>query len=301
MLLQQQSSMSNTWSIALALFGRAGLACPMQGQNGLCECCTRLPCWCMSPRVRRSSGGTGTEMARLHEQAQLLALGDSALVIEFPPGIDESTNSAVHALGRWIGINLRVGIIETVPAYHTLTVFYDPCTYGFDELKSLLADIDFSDVTLQLEPRLVVIPVCYDLSLAPDLPLLAEHCGISIDDVIALHTGATYRVFFLGFKPGFAYLGGLDPRLHMPRKASPRALVPAGAVAIGGEQTGVYPQASPGGWQIIGRTPSRLFDVSKEPPCLLQAGDRVNFRAISLQEFLAQVGATQGISPEDAS
>jgi inhibitor of KinA len=185
-----------------------------------------------------------------------------------------------------------VGIIETVPAYHTLTVFYDPCVYWFDELKSLLADIDFSDSAMEQEARAVVIPVCYDLSLAPDLPLLAEHCGISIDDVIALHTSASYRVFFLGFKPGFAYLGGLDARLHMPRKASPRALVPAGAVAIGGEQTGVYPQASPGGWQIIGRTPSRLFDVSKEPPCLLQAGDQVNFRAISLQEFLAQGGLT---------
>ena len=248
----------------------------------------------MSPRVRRSNGGTGTEMARLYEQAQLLALGDSALVIEFPPGIDEGTNNSVHALGRWIGTNLRVGIIETVPAYHTLTVFYDPCMYWLDELKSLLADIDFSDSAMEQEARSVVIPVCYDLSLAPDLPLLAEHCGISIDDVIALHTSASYRVFFLGFKPGFAYLGGLDARLHMPRKASPRALVPAGAVAIGGEQTGVYPQASPGGWQIIGRTPSRLFDVSKEPPCLLQAGDQVNFRAISLQEFLAQGGSMQG-------
>jgi len=233
-------------------------------------------------------------MARLHEQAQLLALGDSALLIEFPPGIDETTNTAVHALGRWIGINLRVGIIETVPAYHTLTVFYDPCIYGFDELKGVLADVDFSDITLQQEPRLVVIPVCYDLSLAPDLLLLAEHCGMPMEEVVALHTRAVYRVFFLGFKPGFAYLGGLDTRLHMPRKASPRALVPAGAVAIGGEQTGIYPQASPGGWQVIGRTPCRLFDSGAEPPCLLQAGDRVNFRAISLQEFLAQVGSTRG-------
>jgi len=240
-------------------------------------------------------------MARLHEQAQLLALGDSALVIEFPPGINASTNTAVHALARWIGINLHEGIIATVPAYHTLTVFYDPCVYWFDELKSLLAGSDFSDITLAREPRLVVIPVCYDLSLAPDLPLLAEHCGISIDDVIDLHTAASYRVFFLGFKPGFAYLGGLDARLHMPRKASPRALVPAGTVAIGGEQTGVYPQASPGGWQIIGRTPSRLFDVSKEPPSLLQAGDQVHFRAISLQEFFAQCGSPQGGSTRGGS
>jgi len=248
----------------------------------------------MSPRVRLSNGGTGTEMTRLHEQAQLLALGDSALVIEFPPGIDESTNAAVHALGRWIGINLRMGIMETVPAYHTLTVFYDPCIYWFDELKSVLADIDFSTGTMEQEARSVVIPVCYNLSLAPDLPLLAEHCGMSIEEVVDLHTGATYRVFFLGFKPGFAYLGSLDARLHMPRKASPRAQVPAGAVAIGGEQTGIYPQASPGGWQIIGRTPRRLFDVGTDPPCMLQAGDRVNFRAISLQEFLAQVSLSRG-------
>jgi len=251
----------------------------------------------MSPRVRQSSGGTGTEMARLHEQAQLLALGDSALLIEFPPGIDEGTNSAVHALARWIAINLRVGIMETVPAYHTLTVFYDPYIYRFDELKSLLADIEFSLITPEHPSRSVVVPVCYDLSLAPDLPLLAEHCGMSIEEVVALHTRASYRVFFLGFKPGFAYLGGLDARLHMPRKASPRALVPAGAVAIGGEQTGIYPQASPGGWQIIGRTPSRLFDAGTEPPCLLQAGDLVNFQAISLQEFLAQNSFARGGSP----
>jgi KipI family sensor histidine kinase inhibitor len=233
-------------------------------------------------------------MARLHEQAQLLALGDSAVVIEFPAAIDERTSTAVHALAKWIGINLRAGIIETVPAYHTLTVFYDPCIYWFDELKSLLANIDFSDITLEQQPRLIVIPVCYDLSLASDLPLLAEHCGLPLEEVVALHAGATYRVFFLGFKPGFAYLGGLDARLHMPRKASPRALVPAGAVAIGGEQTGVYPQASPGGWQIIGRTPIRLFDAGTDPPCLLQPGDRVNFRPISLREFLARGGSVQG-------
>ena len=255
----------------------------------------------MSPRVRRSSGGTDTEMARLREQAELLALGDSALVIEFPPGIDENTNAAVHALGRWIGINLHVGIIETVPAYHTLTVFYDPCIYWFDELKCLLADIDFSHSTVEKEARLVVIPVCYDLSLAPDLPALAEHCGVSIEQVIALHTRPGYRVYFLGFKPGFAYLGGLDARLYMPRKASPRTSVPAGSVAIGGEQTGVYPQAGPGGWQIIGRTPCRLFDVDREPPCLLQAGDRVTFQAITLQEFQARAGSTRGKSTQGVS
>jgi inhibitor of KinA len=124
-------------------------------------------------------------MARLQEQAQLLALGDSALVIEFPPCIDENTNTAVHALARWIRVNAPAGIIETVPAYHTLTVFYDPCIRRFNELKSLLADIDFADCKLEQEARLVVIPVCYDLSLAPDLPALAENCGVSIEQVIA--------------------------------------------------------------------------------------------------------------------
>jgi inhibitor of KinA len=237
-------------------------------------------------------------MTRLHEQAQLLALGDSALQIGFPPVIDEGVNRAVHALARWIDGNIPAGIIETVPAYHTLTVFYDPCIYRFDELKNLLADIDFASVAIEQETNSVVIPVCYDLSLAPDLPLLAEHCGATVDQVVAWHTGARYRVFFLGFKPGFAYLGGLDPRLHMPRKASPRTSVPAGSVGIGGAQTGVYPQTSPGGWQIIGRTPCRLFDLQREPPCLLQAGDQVNFRAITLQEYLDQAGSSQGSPPQ---
>jgi inhibitor of KinA len=242
----------------------------------------------MSRHAHRSVGGTGTEMARLKEHAQLLALGDSALVIEFPAGIDENTNAAVHALARWISANAPAGIIETVPAYHTLTVFYDPCIKRFDELKNLLADIDFSDCAMKQEARLVVIPVCYDLSLAPDLPALAAHCGISTEQVITLHTRPGYRVYFLGFKPGFAYLGGLDARLHMPRRATPRTSVPAGSVGIGGEQTGVYAQAGPGGWQIIGRTPARLFDIDREPPCLLQAGDHVTFQAITLQEFQAQ-------------
>lgn len=250
----------------------------------------------MNHHARPSSGGTG--ISPLHEHARLLPLGDSALLVEFPPGIDERTNRAVHALARWIGRNVTAGIVETVPAYHTLTVFYDPCIYRFDELKSRLADIDFAMEAIEQHNRQVVIPVCYDLSLAPDLPLLAEHCRASIEQVIARHTGASYRVFFLGFKPGFAYLGGLDARLHMPRKASPRTLVPAGSVGIGGAQTGVYPQASPGGWQIIGRTPSRLFDVKREPPCLLQAGDQVNFRSITLQEFLAQDGSDQGGSDQ---
>jgi KipI family sensor histidine kinase inhibitor len=240
-------------------------------------------------------------MARLKEQARLLALGDSALVIEFPAGIDENTNAAVHALARWIRVHAPVGIIETVPAYHTLTVFYDPCINRFDHLKSLLAEIDFSDCAMEQEARLVVIPVCYDLSLAPDLPALAEHCGVSIEQVIALHTRPSYRVYFLGFKPGFPYLGGLDARLRMPRKASPRISVPAGSVGIGGEQTGVYPQSGPGGWQIIGRTPARLFDIDREPPCLLQAGDRVTFQAITLEEFQARGESTQGESTQGKS
>jgi KipI family sensor histidine kinase inhibitor len=126
--------------------------------------------------------------------------------------------------------------------------------------------------------------------VAPDIEWLAEQAKLRVDDVVALHSQAVYRVYFLGFKPGFAYLGGLNPRLHTPRKDTPRLAVPAGSVGIGGAQTGVYPQSTPGGWQLIGRTATALFNPDQDPPCLLQPGDQLRFKPISLDEFLQQGG-----------
>jgi KipI family sensor histidine kinase inhibitor len=138
------------------------------------------------------------------------------------------------------------------------------------------------------DARILEIPVCYDRTVAIDIDAIAAHASLSVDEVIALHTAAVYRVYMIGFTPGFPYLGGLDDRLAMPRRATPRERVPAGSVAVGGAQTGIYPDESPGGWWIIGRSPLRLFDPMADPPALLRAGDRVRFRAISAGELAAR-------------
>lgn len=213
------------------------------------------------------------------------ALGDSALVLRLPAAIDEATNERVHALAAWIVANIRHGILDLVPAYHTLTVHYHPWRYGFEELAERIRAAEPETVQAAFRARTVSIPVCYDPRLGPDLPALAAHCRLSEDEVVRRHSGADYRVFFLGFKPGFAYLGGLHASLYMPRHDTPRLRVPAGAVGIGGAQTGIYPDSSPGGWQLIGRTPLRLFDPEQTPPSLLQAGDHVRFEPIDFDAY----------------
>jgi inhibitor of KinA len=134
-------------------------------------------------------------------------------------------------------------------------------------------------------PRIVEIPVCYGGAFGPDLDDVAERHGLGSDDVVAIHTSGEYLVYMVGFMPGFAYLGGLDERIATPRRRSPRTAVPAGTVGIGGQQTGVYPLVSPGGWNLIGRTPLRIFDPARDEPTLLATGDRVRFRAIPLDEY----------------
>ena len=136
-----------------------------------------------------------------------------------------------------------------------------------------------------MKPRLVEVPVCYDVEFALDLELVAQHCGLSPNDVVARHAAARYDVRCVGFTPGFPFLGGLPAKLATPRRKSPRPAVPAGSVGIGGPQTGIYPLRSPGGWNIIGRTPLRLFDVTREPAALFRAGDRVHFFQIGRDEF----------------
>jgi inhibitor of KinA len=182
------------------------------------------------------------------------------------------------------------GVIELAPAYTTIGVFFDPARSGsFDELK---ATIEYALQTF-LEPArpraggetAIEVPVCYEDEFAPDLNDVEQHTGLSQDEIIRRHSNATYRVACVGFTPGFPYLSGLPSELATPRRASPRKEIPAGAVAIGGTQTGIYPRKSPGGWNIIGRTPLRLFDVQREPPSLFHAGDRVRFRRISPEEF----------------
>ncbi|HEY6826384.1 MAG TPA: 5-oxoprolinase subunit PxpB [Gemmatimonadaceae bacterium] len=221
-------------------------------------------------------------------------LGDSAVMITLGDTIDERTHRLVRAASRRIRAEPPPGFIDIVPAFVSIVVHYEPLTareqtktgtpydrvVGF--LRERLADLDVEDLD---EPRTVEIPVCYGGELGPDLDDVARLHGLTPEDVIRLHTGAEYLVYMIGFMPGFAYLGGLPERIATPRRKTPRTAVPAGTVGIGGRQTGVYPLVSPGGWNLIGRTPVKIFDFAREEPTLVSTGDRVRFRAIARAEF----------------
>ena len=217
-------------------------------------------------------------------------LGDSALLIrvveEFDP---EKSLEAVLHVARALERAAIAGLVELVPAYTTVGVFLDPArTETLDELRASLERLlarDSESTGDVADRAMIEVPVCYEGEFAVDLDEVARHTNLSRDEVVRRHSTAVYLVSCVGFTPGWAYLSGLPAELATPRRASPRKEVPAGAVAIGGTQTGIYPRKSPGGWNIIGRSPLQLFDVSRDPPALLQAGDRVRFREISRKEF----------------
>ncbi|HWA10934.1 MAG TPA: 5-oxoprolinase subunit PxpB [Opitutaceae bacterium] len=220
----------------------------------------------------------------------LSPLGDNAVVLELGQEPTEAVFAQVQALAAALAHHPPPGVIDVVPAFVSVTVFYDLAHIG--SYEQLCAELRTRAGRAASRPpfelgRLVEIPVCYAGKFAPDLAEVATHAGIAAAEVVALHAGAEYRVQAIGFVPGFPYLHGLAPRLHTPRRPSPRTQVPAGAVGIGGAQTGVYPFATPGGWNLIGRTPLALFRPEEEPAALLRMGDRVKFRAISPEDFAA--------------
>ena len=195
--------------------------------------------------------------------------------------------SDIRAASERIAALALPEVVELVPAYNSIGVFYRDAT--LEELKlrleAALSSKQPASPESQTPVRELEIAVCYDSEFALDLSDVAEHAGLSPEEVVQRHSSAEYIVSCVGFAPGFPYLSGLPQELATPRRASPRKDVPAGSVAIGGAQTGIYPQKSPGGWNIIGRTPLRLFDLEQQPPALLRAGDRVRFHAISRAEF----------------
>jgi len=226
---------------------------------------------------------------------QITPLGDSALVVELGDAINESTHLRVQTAWRALAAGALPGVSEAVPAYTTITLFYDPWAVvqagapadGIVEwLGARVRErLKNPPKTAKTKPRTVEVPVCYGGESGPDLGRVATQAKLSVEEVVKRHTKAEYRVHLIGFAPGFPYLGGLPKELVTPRHAKPRMAVPAGSVGIGGEQTGIYPQATPGGWNLIGRTPLRLFRPEENPPVLLQAGDIVKFRAITPDEF----------------
>jgi inhibitor of KinA len=224
---------------------------------------------------------------------RLEPLGDAAVVATLGEGIDSGTLESVLSLAQAISSAGRPGITDIVPAYATVTAFYDAAQFAESPGDAYAAVCRFVESCAETagarprasEPRTVDIPVCYGGERGPDLAEVAAHCGMGPDEVVSLHSGADYLVHAIGFTPGFPYLGGLPERLRTPRRDTPRSHVPVGSVAIGGAQTGVYPMDSPGGWRIIGRTPLALFRPREQPAALLRPGDRVRFRVIAEPEF----------------
>jgi inhibitor of KinA len=222
-------------------------------------------------------------------------LSESAVTIEFGSVIDESIAQRVNNFNELLGQKPFAGMYQTVAAYASLTVFFDPVTLIKSDLpgkrvhdkvcgylQPLHAEFNRSPMTP--EGELITIPVCYGGRFGPDLDHLAAFHRLTAGEVIRLHSSAIYKVYMIGFIPGFAYMGGLADELETPRKATP-VKVPAGAVGIAGKQTGIYPLETPGGWQIIGQSAVKLFDAERQPPALLKAGDRVKFEPVSSIDF----------------
>jgi inhibitor of KinA len=220
-------------------------------------------------------------------------LGDHAVLVTLGGSIDEATHQRVRAASARIDERAVPGVIDQVPAFASIAVHYDPARIAgptdrtpYDRLVALLGSAlaDLHPDALPA-PRVVDVPVAYGGELGPDLEDVARQHEMAPDDVIRIHAAGDYLVYMVGFMPGFAYLGGLSERIATPRRKTPRMAVPAGTVGIGGRQTGVYPLESPGGWNLIGRTPTRMFDIERDEPTLLAVGDRVRFRPISTAEF----------------
>lgn len=212
-------------------------------------------------------------------------LGDRGLLIELGTGIDPAVNRRVKRLHRIIARERLHGVVETVPAYASLLVVFDPLQAAPEALKRQIAGMcDFEDESIAEQRAVVEVPVVYGGEAGPDLDGVAAYHGLSVDDVIGLHTGTVYRVYMIGFTPGFPYMGELPEALDTPRRDTPRTHIPKGSVAIAQRQTGIYPVVSPGGWQIIGCTPLALFDPHKETPSFLTMGDAVRFTPITAEE-----------------
>ncbi|MBN8235951.1 5-oxoprolinase subunit PxpB [Halobacillus kuroshimensis] len=224
-------------------------------------------------------------------------LGDQAVLIEFGNEISEEINQTVQAATSSLDEWQPEWMIEYIPAFTTVTLFYDPLYIANHKTSRNQLPYDWvhhqvsqflSTLTIKESgsARTVEIPVCYGGELGPDLPYVAEKNGLTEEEVIEKHMNGDYLVYMIGFAPGFPYIGGMAPAIATPRRKDPRLKIPSGTVGIAGAQTGVYPLETPGGWQLIGRTPSKMFDPSnEESPTLLQAGDRIQFKRITQEEY----------------
>lgn len=215
-----------------------------------------------------------------------LVSGDCAVCVEFGNKISPDINTKIRAFKIAVEKSGIEGIVETVPTYRSLLVYYKPEVIGFKELTKEFEDLMGSISNIQIPPPTVIeIPVLYGGEMGPDIENVATHNGKTVEEVIKIHTSEEYLIYMLGFIAGFPYLGGMSKEIATPRLKSPRVKIDGGSVGIAGEQTGVYPVDSPGGWQLIGRTPLKLYDADREKPVLLEAGQYIKFRSINAAEY----------------
>ncbi len=224
----------------------------------------------------------------IYKEPRFRTGGDKAIFIEFGDSIDPDVNQRVRNLKLALEKVAIPGVVESVPTYRSLLVYFEPLQVSAGKLRETVYHLLQSVIENELPiPRLIEIPTAYGGEFGPDLELVAKHNNLSTAEVVRIHTRTRYLIYMLGFMPGFPYLGGMSPRIATPRKTTPRLKLPAGSVGIAGNQTGIYPAESPGGWQIIGRTPLQLFQPTREPPSILRAGDYLTFFSITPEEFTA--------------
>lgn len=222
----------------------------------------------------------------LFEKARYRIAGDRGLLVEYGDVIDPAVNSKVRSMAMVMEQDSPAGISEVIPTYRSLLIVYDPAITNPAKLKKALKTREARlDEIMIPPPQIVEIPVCYGGEFGPDIAYVAESHNLTVEEVIELHCQPQYLIYMVGFTPGFPFLGGLCEKLHTPRLETPRTFVPEGSVGIANNQTGIYPVASPGGWQLIGRTPVKLFAPGRRNPFLYQAGDRIKFSPISSEEF----------------
>lgn len=220
------------------------------------------------------------------KEPKIVAHGDASLLITWEQTIDPEINRKVTLLVHLIKDQKIEGVIDFIPAFCSLVINYDPRVIKFKIIKEKIKTLLNIDVkTENTRKRVFEIPVCYGGEYGPDIDFIAKNARLSVDEVIKRHCSTDYLIYMLGFLPGFSYLGGLDESIHTPRLDNPRKAIPAGSVGIGGSQTGIYPLESPGGWQLLGRTPIKTYDPNREVPILFEAGDYIRFVPITAKRY----------------
>ncbi len=217
---------------------------------------------------------------------KIFPVGDKALIVKMGDAISPEIHARIRKLLLSLEREPIEGIVDLIPSYNELLIQFDPIKLSYNDLKGFILSFDNKLTEVVLPPgRIVYVPVCYGGEYGPDLSALADFHSLSEEQLVGLHSSTDYLVYMLGFTPGFCYMGGMDERIASPRKSTPGLHIPAGSVGIAGGQTGIYPIASPGGWQIIGRTPLKLFDPGRKPFFLIEMGDFVRFFPVSVKDY----------------